>query len=80
MTALKFTSARECCSNAQLCLSLCNLMDCSPQDPLSIGFFQEEYLNWVPFPFPGGLPDPGIEPMSLMSLALAGGFFTASFT
>ena len=29
---------------------------------------------------PGDLPDPGIEPMSLMSPALAGGFFTASAT
>ena len=27
---------------------------------------------------PGNLPDPGIEPMSLMSLALAGSFFTTS--
>ena len=29
---------------------------------------------------PGGLPDPEIEPMSLMSPALAGGFFTTSAT
>ena len=29
---------------------------------------------------PGGLPDPGIEPESLMSPALAGGFFTTSTT
>ena len=28
------------------------------------------------FPSPGDLPDPGIEPKSLMSPALAGGFFT----
>ena len=30
----------------------------------------------MPCPPPGDLPDPGIEPASLMSLALAGGFFT----
>ena len=34
--------------------------------------------NWSgwPFPPPGDLPDPGIEPTSLMSPALAGRFFT----
>ena len=31
-------------------------------------------------PSPGDLPDPGIEPASLMSPALAGGFFTTSAT
>jgi len=30
----------------------------------------------LPFPTPGDLPDPGIEPASLVSRALAGGFFT----
>ena len=30
----------------------------------------------MPFPLPGDLPDPGIEPVSLVSLALAGRFFT----
>ena len=38
--------------------------------------------NWrgLPCPPPGDLSDPGIEPVSLMSLALAGGFFTVSTT
>ena len=40
------------------------------------GFSREEYWNGLPFPPPGDLPDPGIEPVSLMSPALAGGFFT----
>ena len=31
----------------------------------------------LPFPSPGDLPDPGIEPASLASPAMAGGFFTA---
>ena len=26
--------------------------------------FQARVLDWVPFPFPGDLPDPGIEPGS----------------
>ena len=36
--------------------------------------------SWNGFSPPGDLPDPGIEPTSLMSLALAGGFFTSSAT
>ena len=38
-----------------------------------MGFRRQEYWNVLPFPFPGDLPDPGIQPESL---ALAGGFFT----
>ena len=34
----------------------------------------------MPFPPPRDLPDPGIEPPSLVSPALAGGFFTTSAT
>ena len=45
------------------------------QIPLS-----QEYLSGLPFLTPEDLPDPGIEPKSLMSSALAGGFFTASAT
>ena len=43
------------------------------QAPLSMGFSREEYWSGLPFPSPGDLPKPGIEPMSP---ALAGGFFT----
>ena len=35
------------------------------QGPLSMGFFRQEYLIWLPCPPPGDLPDPGIKPMSL---------------
>ena len=34
------------------------------QDPQSMGFSREEYWSGLPFPSPGGLPDPGIEPWS----------------
>ena len=34
------------------------------QAPLSMGFFRQGYWNGLPFPFPGDLPDPGIEPGS----------------
>ena len=40
-----------------------------------MGFFRQEYWNGFPFLTPGYLPDPGIEPVTLVSPALAGGFF-----
>ena len=43
------------------------------QAPLSMGFFRQECWSGLPFPSPGDLPDPGIEPASP---ALTGGFFT----
>ena len=39
------------------------------QAPLSMGFSRQEYWSGLPCPPPGGLPDPGIEPVSLTSLA-----------
>ena len=42
------------------------------QASLSMGFSRQEYWSGFPCPSPGDLPNPGIEPMSLMSLALAG--------
>ena len=41
-------------------------------------FSKQEHWNRLPFPSSGDLPDPGIEPASLVSPALAGGFFTSS--
>ena len=46
------------------------------QTPLSMGFSSQEYWSELPFPPPGDLPNPGIQPESPMFLALAGGFFT----
>ena len=46
------------------------------QAPLSMGFPRQEYWSGLPFPSPGALPDPGIEPTSLVSPALVGRFFT----
>ena len=46
------------------------------QAPLSMGFSRQEYQSGLPCPLPGDLPDPGIKPTSLMSPALAGGFFS----
>ena len=46
------------------------------QAPLFTGFSRQEHWSGLPCPPPGDLPGPGIKPESLMSPALAGGFFT----
>ena len=43
---------------------------------LSMGFSRQEYWSGLLCPPPGDLPDPRIEPASLTSPALTGGFFT----
>ena len=43
-------------------------------------FSKQEYWSGLLFPCPGDLPNPGIEPRSLMYLALAGWFFTTNTT
>ena len=48
------------------------------QAPLSMGFSRQEYRSGLPCLPPEDLPDPGIEPVSLVSPALAGRFFTTS--
>ena len=42
------------------------------QAPLSMGFYKQEYWSVLPYPPPEDLSNPGIEPVSLMSAALAG--------
>ena len=68
------------CVLAQLCLTLCNSMDCSLPGSSVHGCARQEYWSGLPFPSPGDLSNPGVEPTSLASPALAGGFFTASTT
>ena len=61
----------------QSCLTICDPMDCiAHQAPLSMGFSKQDYWGGLSCPPPGDLPHPGIEPTSLMSAALADGFFT----
>ena len=48
----------------QSCPTLCNPMDCSPPDSLSMEFSRQEYWSGLPFPSPGDLPNSGIEPRS----------------
>ena len=53
-----------CVCVAELCPTLWDPMDCSQQAPLPLGFSWQEYWTGLPFPSPGDLPDPGIEPRS----------------
>ena len=64
----------------QLCPTLVTPWTVALQVPLSMGFSKQEYGSGQPFPPPGDLPDPGIEPASLTSPALAGRFFITSTT
>ena len=50
----------------------------APQAPLSMGFSRQEYCSGLPCPALGHLPSPRIEPTSLMSPALSGGFLTTT--
>ena len=58
-------------------VSLCDIMDCSPPGSSVRGIVQARILEQVAISFSRDLPDPGTEPVSLRSPALAGGFFTA---
>ena len=49
---------------AQSCPTLCDTMDVTYQAPPSMGFSRQECWSGLPFPSPGDLPDPGIEPRS----------------
>ena len=57
-----------------------NLWIVAHQAALSMGFSRQEYWSGLPWPPPEDLPNPGIEPKSLTSPALAGRFFTTSTT
>ena len=48
----------------QLCLILCDHMDCSLPGSSIHGIFQARVLEGVPFPSPEDIPNPGIEPRS----------------
>ena len=49
---------------AQPCPTLCDPVDCSPPGSSVYGILQARVLEWLPFPSPGDLPDPGIKPRS----------------
>ena len=56
------------------------LLAVASQAPLFMEFSRQESVSGLPHPPPGYLPDPGTEPTSLQSPALAGAFLTTSAT
>ena len=65
--------------HAQLRLTLCNPVHCSPPGSSVHGILQARILEWVAKPSSRG-SSPGMEPAFLKSPPLAGGFFTTSAT
>ena len=49
---------------SQLCLTLATSLTLALQAPLSMRFSRQEHWSGLPFPSPGDLPVPGIEPRS----------------
>ena len=56
----------------------CDPMGCNLPGASVSGVFQARILGWLPFPPPGDLPNPGIEPTSTASPAPVGGFFSTT--
>ena len=71
---------RVCCAKLLQLRLFATLWTVACQAPLSMGFSRQESWSGLPGPPPGDLPNPGIEPESPVSPALADGFFTASAT
>ena len=70
----------SCAKLLQLYLTLCNPTDCSLPSSSVNGILQARILEWVAISSTRGSSCLGITPRSLMSPALAGGFFTISTT
>ena len=65
-----------CCAQLLSCVQLfATPWNIALQTLLSMEFSKQEYWRGLSFPTPGDLPDPWIEPESLLSPALANGFF-----
>ena len=67
------------CTVTQLCLTLCDPVDCSPPT-LPKEFSRQEYWRGLPFPTPGYHPNPGIEPIFPTFPVLISRFFTTNAT
>ena len=67
----------SCFSRVQL---FATIWTAARQAPLPVGFSRQEYWSGLACSPPGNLPDPGIEPRSPASPALAAGFFITSTT
>ena len=59
-----------CLITSVLSDSFLTLWTVAHQAPLSMGFSRQEYWSGLPFPSPGNLPNPGMEPVSPVTSAL----------
>ena len=57
-------AAAAAAKSLQSCPTLCDPIDGSPPGSPSLGFSRQEHCSGLPFPSPGDLPHPGIEPRS----------------
>ena len=73
------TGSRALCQVASVVSDSATPWTVARKTPLSMGFSRQECWSGLPCPPPGDLPNPGIEPASLTSLALAGGFFNTTW-
>ena len=65
----RFPKKQKDTAEKGFCIGLANILDpMDHQAPLFLGFPRHEYWSGLPFPSPGDLPDPGIEPTSLCLL------------
>ena len=71
--------ARVCVSHFS-CVWLCDLRACSPPGSSVHGILQARITQWMAMPSSRDLPNPGTEPMSLISPVVAGRFLTISAT
>ena len=72
-----YCAVLSCFIRVQLFITLWTI---ACQASLSVGFFRQEYWSGLAFFIPRGLPNPRIDPASLLSLALVGGFLTTNTT
>ena len=79
-TVLRSHTLAAAAKPLQSYLTLCHPVDCSPPGSSVLGFSRQEYWSGLPCPPPGDHPDPGIKPVSLVSPASAGRFFTTGTT
>ena len=62
LTCTNQTPRRRSILVVQLCLTLCDPMDCNPPASCVRGIFQAKYWSGLQCSSPGDLPNPGTEP------------------
>ena len=79
LVVTKLAKGGECCAKLISHVWLFEtLWTVAHQAPLSMEFSRQKFWSRLPFPSPGDLPDPGIEPVSHAFPSLAGRLFTTA--